>query len=134
MSLADDFKVVLRRTALLELARQSALYQPHSHDDAAAVLAQVADALDAEVILAADAGEDEVVAALLELRAAVIADLTERGASLTPVRTFTLPRPLPADVLANRFYRDAGRAEELIAASATVHPLFLPVRFQALAR
>ena len=133
MTLASDFTDFLRRSALVELARQSALYTPTSHDDAAACMAQVAGALDAEILVAADAGEDAVVGALTTLRAAVITDLTARGASLTPLRTFQVGVPLPADVLAQRFYRDPSRATEFLAETAATHPPFLPTTIRGLA-
>ena len=133
MSLATDFRSFLRRRLLIEMARQSALYTPTSHDDAAARLEQVAGALDAEILIAADAGEDDAVSALTTLRTAVVEDLTARGASLTPIRSFTVGSPLPADVLAQRLYRDPSRADELVAETGAVHPLFLPTTFSALA-
>ena len=131
MTLAVSLRALLRRTALVQMAQQSAFYTPTSHDDAAARMAQVAGALDAEIQVAADAGEDAVVGALTALRVTVIADLTARGASLTPIRTFVVGQPLPADVLANRFYRDPARADELIAETGAVHPLFMPTTIRA---
>ena len=133
MSLADDERTLMRRLALVEMARQSALYTPTSHDDAVARLDQVASALDAEILTAADGGEDAVVDVFTTLRSTVVTDLTARGASLTPIRTFNVGAPLPADVLALRFYRDPSRADELVAETAALNPLFLPTTFQALA-
>ena len=133
MTLAVDLQAHLRRKALVEMARQSAIYTPTSHDDAAARLDQVASALDAEILTAADGGEDVVVGVFTNLRSAVVTDLTARGASLTPIRTFNVGAPLPADVLAQRFYRDPSRADELVAETGALNPLFLPTTIRALA-
>lgn len=123
-----------RRAAVTALARASSSYQPASFDDAATLRQLVCGLIDAEALIAADQGEDQSFAALKALKAAVAQDLTARGASLPPVVTITVGTPLPAPVLANRLYQDSTRADELIAEADPIHPAFMPVSFQALAR
>lgn len=127
--LADAF----RRAALVELALAATDYQPASYDDAFHLREVVAGALDAEIAIAGDQGEDGVYAAFRTLRAAVVQDLTARGADLAQVRTFTLGGSLPALAVAQRLYGDAARADGLVAQVDPVHPLFMPPVFQVLA-
>jgi prophage DNA circulation protein len=122
-----------RRALATALARAGALYQPSSHDDAVAVRGLVAGALDTEIEVAGDSGEDATFDALRALRAAVVQDLASRGAALAPLATFTLGAALPSLALANRLYRDATRADELVAEADPVNPLFMPPSFRALA-
>jgi prophage DNA circulation protein len=123
-----------RRAAVVALSAAGAAYQPASFDDAARLLDQIVAVLDAEILLAGDAGEDGVYAALRAQRAAVVEDLRSRGADLAPIVTVATPEPMPALALAQSLYRDAGRGDELITQADPVHPLFMPVSFQALAR
>jgi len=97
-------------------------------------LVDVTAAIDAAAVTAGG-GLDDLFAALRALRIAVVEDLRVRGASLAHVRTFSLPAPLPALSLAQRLYRDAARADELVgeAGDSCVSPLFMPVTLQALA-
>jgi prophage DNA circulation protein len=123
-----------RRTAVVALSTAAAAYQPASFDDARDLLARLVDALDREILIAGDAGEDGVYVALRAQRAAVALDLRARGADLAPIGLFTTPAPVPALAAAQRIYRDAGRADELVIQADPIHPLFMPVQFRALAR
>lgn len=125
---------LFRRAAVVALARASASYQPASANDAAAVRATVCGALDAEIIIAADQHADATYNALRVLRAAVSADLTKRGAGLPTIATFTTQASLPALALAQRNYRDAARADDLVTQSNCVHPAFMPLKFSALSQ
>lgn len=124
-----------RLAALVELARAAALYQPSSYEDAFGRLVEVTGAIDAAIEEAGRTGRDDLFAALRALRVAVVDDLRTRGASLAHVRTFALPAPLPALAVAQRLYRDADRADELVgeAGEACISPLFMPTVIQALA-
>lgn len=122
-----------RRAALTQLARATALYQPSSYNDAAALRAGVCALLDAEVLIAGNQGEDGVFTSFRALKAAVALDLTTRGATLAPIVTVSFSAPLPAPVMAQMLYQDAGRQDELIAEANVRHPAFMPTRFQALA-
>jgi prophage DNA circulation protein len=124
---------VFRRSAAIALVAAAGRYQPTSYDDAAAKLSMIAEMLDAEMLIAGDAGADDTFKALRDLRTAIINDLRERGASLAPIQTVTVGRPLPALALAQRLYRDPDRADELIRQANPVSPLFMPTTFKALA-
>lgn len=126
--------VFCRRAAVVELCRAAADYRPTSYDDAAGLRARLCALLDREITDAGDAGEDEVFRAFHALRAAVVQDLTARGASLARVVAVERRRSLPAAVLAHQLYRDATRAEELVERVDPPHPLFLPPTFAALDR
>lgn len=123
----------LRRAALVGMARVSAAYQPTSYNDAAAMRTLLCGLLDAEILLAADQGEDQVYMMLRAVRAAVATDLTARGGSLAQVTAVTVAQPLPSLVLAQRLYQDADRADELVTEANPQHPAFMPISFQALA-
>lgn len=125
---------LFRRAAVVSVARASAQYQPSSYDDAAALRATVAAMLDAEIQTAGDQGEDATYTALRSVRAAVVQDLTKRGGDLAKLVTLTTGQPMPALALAQRTYRDATRADELISESGCVHPAFMPTSFKALAQ
>jgi prophage DNA circulation protein len=118
---------------VLEIVRAIAGYEPASYDDAFAKLVYVTGVIDDAILRAGDAGEDDLFAALRALRVTVVADLKGRGASLTHIREFVLPGPLPALALAQRLYRDAARADELVGEADCVSPLFMPTRIRALA-
>jgi prophage DNA circulation protein len=129
----DAVSALCRRCAVLSLARAASAYQPDSYDDAAALRAIVAAALDVEITAAGDAGEDATYLALSALRAAVVQDLTARGAALPLVESVILPAPLPALVVAFRLYRDAGRADDIAARAQAIHPAFSPTAMRVLA-
>lgn len=129
----DALAATCRRCALVSLARASAACQYSSYDDAAAIRTMVAGALDIEITAAGDGGEDATYTALRELRAAVIQDLTARGAALPLVETVTLPSVLPSLVVAQRLYHDASRSDQIVARARAVHPAFCPITMQVLA-
>lgn len=124
---------IVRRAAAVALARAGSTYQPASYDDANAVRATITAALDHEIDVAGDAGDDASFNALRALRVAVVQDLAARGANLAPIVTVTSAAPLPAVVLAQRLYRDASRADQLITEADCISPLFMPTSFKALA-
>jgi prophage DNA circulation protein len=125
---------LFRRAAVLALAQAVTGYTPTSHDDAAAVRVLVTGRLDAEIQIAADQGQDATFNALHDVRTAVVQDLTARATSLASLVQVATPQAVPALFLAQRLYKDAGRADELIAEANPIHPAFMPVVFKALAR
>ena len=122
-----------RCAALAALARSTAAYQPTSYDDAAALLDAVTALLDAEIVSAADAGDTASYLALRALRTAVAEDLTTRGSALPHLVTVARNVPLPSLLLAWELYADASRSDDLIGRANPISPLFMPVKFQALA-
>lgn len=125
---------LFRRAAVVALARASSAYQPVSADDAAKVRATVCDALDREIAVAGDQGEDQTFNALRKLRATVAFDLNSRGAGLPDTAAVQLLAPIPAPALAQKLYRDVSRSDELVSVSDCVHPAFMPLSFDAAAR
>lgn len=123
---------LFRRAALSSMAVAGSRYAPATSDDAVAARDQVLAILDAEVTTAGDQFEDSVFEALETLRSQVVQDLNDRGAVLPHLVTVKVPASMPSLVLAQRLYRDAGRADELVARARPVHPAFMPTTFQAL--
>lgn len=124
---------LVRRAAVAEACRAAALAPAAdfgSGTDALAVLALLADALDAlmerEDPVTGAPIDDATYAALAALRAALVHDLTARAATLPRLASYTSPATLPALVLAHRLYGDATRDAEIAARNAISHPLFMP--------
>lgn len=124
---------LMRRYALAQIAESLTAYQPASREDADAVMDAVIPLFDAEILAAADGGDDNSYLALRALRQSVLADMNARGADASVIATFEFGVPLPSLVLANRIYRDAGREGDLVRQINPVHPAFCPRTFQALA-
>ena len=131
--LAEAAAAAVRRAALASVALACADYEPASSTEAAALTARVAGLLDEEMTRAADAGQADSYAALRDLRAAVVADLSARSAALPELVTVTLPGPLPSLAMAYRLYGDATREPAMVARAGVAHPGFMPPRFEALA-
>ncbi|MBN9143759.1 MULTISPECIES: DNA circularization N-terminal domain-containing protein [unclassified Novosphingobium] len=108
-------------------------YQPSSTDDAAARIAQIAPVLDKLAVQAADAGADDVHAALRDCRAAIVVMLRDAAATAADLREFAFGQPLPALLIAQQLYGDATRADQLVGQVNPIHPLFFPLTFEALA-
>jgi prophage DNA circulation protein len=115
-----------------QIAISSTDYQPSSADDASAMRDRITAFIDNEIETAGDQGEDDVYTALRTLRQAVVADLDTRGSGLATVETFTFGTTLPSLMLANRLYRDATRADELVAQANPIHPAFVGPTITAL--
>lgn len=122
-----------RRNSIAMLAQASAAYQPTSYDDAENIRNIVTAVIDDEITIAGDEGDDDTFLTLKQLRAAVVQDLTSRGAALAPLVTFKQGQNMPALALAYKFYQNTVRADQLIAFADPEHPAFMPVSFQALA-
>lgn len=131
---------LVQRAAVIEAARASARIDfsaagsPRiTYQQAIALREQLADALeDAASTASADAYN-----ALMDLRAAVVRDITARGADLPRLVTISMPATLPALVVAYRAFGDATREAEIVARNPTIvrHPGFVPggVPLEALA-
>jgi len=123
---------VLRRSALIALAEAVSSWQPDSADAAQSALANIVSLFDAEILVAADSGDGDAFSFLRDLRTAVIRDLSERGAKLAHLETFSFNRTMPATALAWSLYQDPTRVRDLIARANAPHPLFMPLTFEAL--
>jgi prophage DNA circulation protein len=118
----DAFNALVRQAAIIEAARTSSTIDFSSYDEAESVKETLVDAIDTELLEASDT----VYAALVDLRAAVVKDISTRGADLSRIVSFTPAQTAPALVIAHRLYGDGGRAEEIIARNKIRHPLFVP--------
>lgn len=117
----DAVTALTRQSALITAAEATAEIEFDSFDEAAGVRTEMADALEAE----AEAASDEIYRALMDLRAAVVADTTSRGADLARTVRIAQPATLPALVIAHRVYVDAARADEIVARNRVRHPGFV---------
>lgn len=118
----DAMNALVRRTAIAEAARTSSTVEYDSYNDAVRVQEAIVDAIDTETLEASD----DVYNALVDLRAAVVKDISTRSADLAHIVQYTPLRTEPALVIAHRLYGDASRAEEIIARNKIKHPLFVP--------
>ena len=124
-----------QRLIALAIVGAATTYQAQSYEDAFAQMVRVTGILDVAIANAGDTGQDALFTALRALRSSVVQDFTARGATLTHIRTFVLPASIPALAMAQRLYRDAARADELVgeAGPQCISPLFMPISIQALA-
>jgi prophage DNA circulation protein len=132
-TVAASMSAMMRRTALAQIATTMTTYQPFSQQDAQTTLSNAVSLFDAEILTAADNGDDNSYMALRALRQSMILDMQSRAGSLTSIAAFNMASPLPALALANRIYRDATRADQLVTQVQPIHPAFMPASFQALA-
>lgn len=127
-------ETLVRRAAVIEAARASARVNfsapaiasaPRiTYQQAIAMREQLADALEDEAATASVA----VFNALMDLRAAVVRDITARGADLPRLVTISMPATLPALVVAYRTFGDTAREAEIVARNPILvrHPGFVP--------
>jgi len=118
-SAVDD---LVRQAAVISAAEASAGWEYASSTDAQAVRDELSDQIDQE----AETASDATYGALMDLRAAVVRDLTDRAMQLPRLVRVTPVRTLPALVIAHQIYGDAGRAEEIVARNRIRHPLAVP--------
>lgn len=124
---------LIRRAAIAAIARVSADYAPASHDQAIDTMNGVVGYIDAEILIAGDAGDDESYNALRDLRGGIVTAFTTSGATLPRLETFSFKAPMPSLVMVNRLYQDPARERELIEQANPIHPAFMPVSVKALA-
>jgi hypothetical protein len=129
----DRLQEQVNATALAALVHQAAAaalpgplaaITPTSYEALATYRTDLLDQLDALKLEATD----PVYLALRELTAAIAAQLTEQGASLRPLILYRTALPRPALVLAQRFYQDFTRADEIVTLTRAAHPGFCPTQ------
>lgn len=114
---------LVQMTALTEAAIAVADLDFDTYDEAVAVRDELVDTADAIV----DAGvSDEMFEALAALRAAIVRDITQRGADLARVVAYTPRATVAALVLGYRLYGDAARGDEIVRRNRIAHPGFVP--------
>ncbi|MGE0022114.1 MAG: hypothetical protein AB7S70_00595 [Hyphomicrobium sp.] len=121
--------------ALGEVANAVSAIAPRSYDEARALRQRLGRAFDVAIDRASDIGLFDLMRPLREAQAAMTRDLIERGRPLARLVAYETGVPLPANVLAHRFYQDGSRAGELFAENgATDHPSFMPMAGRAYSR
>lgn len=117
---------LIRRAAVVAAARAAADIDFTSYEDAKTTRDELAVLFEAEIVTAADAGDDVSFEALSLVRAAMMEDISVRGAQLSRLGSFTPPETMPAFVIAYQLYGDASRADEIVARNRIRHPGFVP--------
>ena len=115
---------LMRRQAAIEAAQASAAIEFESYDQAVALRDDLGDRIDA----VADDASESVYAAFVQLRVAMVQDITARGADLARVSRVALQATLPALLVAYRLYGDATRDGEIVSRNRRLvrHPGFVP--------
>lgn len=121
-----------RRMALGAAVQSSAAYVPVSQQDAANIRDEIASPVEAEMLIAGDAGDDPSYFAMQGLLSSLVADMSARGAALPQSVEVTFAGALPALVMAQQLYQDGTRESQLVQEADPVSPLFMPRSFQAL--
>jgi prophage DNA circulation protein len=116
---------VIRRSALVELAKAIAEYNFTSSTDAEAMMEQVIPLFDAEIEIAADNYDNSTYRALKRLRTAVVDDLQTRGSQLPELYDVSFNTSLPVSKIAYMLYQDATRTDEITIRNNPIHPLFM---------
>jgi prophage DNA circulation protein len=117
-----------REQALREFGYLTPALRIESQAQADEVLAAATAAFDAAETAAADAGEDDVYLALIDLRGACMADIYARRGALVPMVAYQMPRTTNAITMAFRFYQDRNRDLELVAETHCYTPAYMPIR------
>jgi len=125
---------IVRVQALAE--RAVALTESEITDRRAAIAARasIAEAIDAEMDRLAGGEAHTVFVALSDVRGRAAEHFTRLLADLAPVIRAGVPQSMPSLWWANALYGDASRAPELVARNRVIHPSFMPVEIEALAR
>lgn len=124
---------LVRRAAMVDAAETASLITFDSFEAAVAARDELASVLDAESVGELSDGSvievaDEVHQAMVDLRAALIKDITARSIDAPRLTTTMLPSTMPAVVAAYEIWGDATRADELVTRNAGMipHPGFVP--------
>jgi len=113
---------LIKQTATIEAARTSSVVVPDSSAAATVMRDDLAERLD----VLADTASDDMYVALMDLRAVVVKDLTNRAAQLPQISQFTPLDTMPALVVAQRIHGDAKRESEIVRRNNIHHPSFVP--------
>lgn len=125
----DEARAALqRRTAVVQQAQLISLAISGDDIQAGAEATEQRDLLLAQIDYELENADPDVamVAAMIELRAAVVRDVGERVERLRERAIFTSKKMMPSLVLAHRIFQDATRADEIEARNNVVHPAFVP--------
>jgi len=121
--------VLVQMIVRLSLAQEARLVTDlefKSRDDVDSVAQTMAAAFDAAAEIASDDLQAGAYMAIISLQAAVTKYLTDTGRQLPRVVNYHVVQTLPALAMAQRFYADASRADDLRNENKVVHPAFMP--------
>lgn len=113
---------LVRSSAVIERARVTTAIEFTDVGTATGIRESVVDQLDQ---VADTTANDALFQTLSALRAAVVRDIGERGASLARLVTITPAATVPALALAYDLHEDPSRDAEIVARNAIAHPGFL---------
>lgn len=113
---------LVQRATLIQAVRVAAEISFQSYNAAVSVRDELVELLDVQMLTA----DDEVFIALSDLRAAIVQDITVRGADLARIVTYRPPATLPALVIAYRLYGEVSPEAEIISRNHIRHPGFTP--------
>jgi prophage DNA circulation protein len=117
------FQALVRQASLGASARASVDLPLESAQDAAALRGEIADRIDAELLLAQD---DEAFSELQALLLAVVTDLDARAARLPTRRVYGVPALTCSLAVAYRLYGTLDGELDLVARNRPAHPGFIP--------
>lgn len=116
------FATLVQGLAGVEAANAAADMDFTVYDDAVALRDNLAALMDRQLLVASD----DVYTPLSSLRAAMVRDITARGADLTRLTDYTPHADVPALVLAQRLWGDASRETDILTRNHIRHPGFVP--------
>jgi len=113
---------LVRQAAAIEASRALANITPANYNDAIARRDEVAGQLET----LAETADDEVYAALTDLRIAVVKDIAIRAADLSRLVQHPMQNTLPAVVVSYRIYGSTAQADDIVQRNNVSHPGFVP--------
>lgn len=126
---------LIEALAVIQAVTAAAQVTITSREQADILRARVGRLVDVAVERASDHGTAEVQRALVTIGGWVTRELIERGRPLARLVAYETAVPLPAAVLAQKIYADAGRMAEIVAQNANHdHPSFMPTAGKVLSK
>ncbi|PHM20931.1 MAG: hypothetical protein CK604_00535 [Curvibacter sp. PD_MW3] len=119
---ASATNTLVRQVVLAQAVGAASLAPAAVYDETVGLRNSLSAALDAEALNASDRS----YTALMDARAAVWRDLTERSRDSARLTTITPSTTEPALVVAYDFYEDAAREGDIVARNGIRHPGFVP--------
>lgn len=113
---------LVQRSAVIAAVRSSSEKDFSVFQDAADVRTELAERLDTLLL---DANDDSTYNTLVDMRSAMVNDLTARGADLARLVSYTPAATQPALALAYDLYEDAERDAEIVGRNRVDHPGFV---------
>lgn len=110
------------RAAVITQARNAASISFENYEQAMTVRDQLTESLEAHALTAPDA----LYTTLMDLRVAIVRDITARGADLAHLVKYTPKATLPSLVIAHAIYGDASRETEIVSRNKVRHPGAVP--------